>query len=89
MVLGEISILIGVNVLGKLTAVNAKKIDSPNVQVNKKVDSLTYDKVYEYNIADFLNDVKKVFDNTFSEDVYRHFGTKRVYDDFSKHLLSC
>ena len=34
-------ILVDVNVLGRLTSVNAKKIDSPNVQVNKNVDSLT------------------------------------------------
>lgn len=60
-------ILVDVNVLGRLTSVNAKKIDSPNVQVNKNVDSLAYGRAYRYNIADFLNDVKGVFDNTFSE----------------------
>jgi hypothetical protein len=80
-------ILVETNVLGKLTSVNAKKIDSPTVQDDENIVALADGKAYAYKIADLLNDVKNIFDNTFSEDVYHHFGMARKEDDFSKNLL--
>ena len=79
-------ILIEANVLGKLHAVNAKKIDSPNARVAKNSVALTYGRVYMYSIADFLEDVNTVFDDTFSKDVYNHFGKQRRENKFSANL---
>ena len=79
-------VLIEANVLGKLYAVNAKKIDSPNAQVAKNSVALTHGRVYTYNIAQFLKDVKGVFDDTFSVDVYNQLGAVRKSNDFSKNL---
>lgn len=80
-------ILIEANVLGKLYAVNAKKIDSPNAQVAKNSVALTHGRVYGYSIAQFLEDVNGVFDDTFSTDVYQKLGTTRRNSDFSKNLM--
>ena len=79
-------VLIEANVLGKLYAVNAKKIDSPNAQVAKNSVALTHGRVYTYSIAQFLQDVKGVFDDTFSVDVYKQLGAVRKSNDFSKNL---
>lgn len=80
-------ILVGANVLGKLYAVNAKKISNPHAQVTTKGVALTTDRLFSYSVADVLNDVKTVFDNTFSVDVYQKLNTSRKVDDFSSHLL--
>ena len=82
-------ILKEVDIYGRLSAVNAKKIDLPHPRRSPKKDiSLRYSDQFEYSIADLLNDVKNNFDDTFSEDVYNHFGMKRTENDhFSKHLL--
>jgi hypothetical protein len=79
-------VLVEANILGRLTSSNAKKIDSPAVQVGNTV-ALTGGRVYAYSIADLLNDVKDIFDDTFSEDVYNHFSRQRKDNDFSKNLL--
>ncbi len=76
------AILLEWNVVGKLHAINAKKVDPPQDREN----SLTGSKVYFYSIADFLENVKGVFDNTFSKDVYEKLGVSRKEDDFSKPL---
>ena len=80
-------ILVEANVLGKLYAVNAKKISNPHAQVTTKGVALTTDRLFSYSVADVLNDVKTVFDNTFSTDVYQKLNTSRKADDFSSHLL--
>ena len=81
-------LLVEVNILGTLTSTNAKKIGSPAVQVGKKTITLAGGRThFEYSIADFLQDVKGVFDDTFSNDVYKHFGTQRATSDFSPYLL--
>ena len=40
-----------------------------------------------YSIADFLQDVKGVFDDTFLNDVYAHFNMQRNANDFSANLM--
>ena len=60
----------------------SKKVDPPQDREN----SLTGSKAYVYSIADFLENVKGVFDNTFSKDVYEKLGMSRKDDDFSKPL---
>ena len=81
-------LLVEVNILGTLTSTNAKKIGSPAVQVGKKTKTLAGGRTYfAYSIAHFLQDVKGVFDDTFSNDVYMHLGTQRTTNDFSANLL--
>ncbi len=81
-------ILVEAKILGKLRAVNAKKIDSPNLKVAGKVSvARGHDEVYAYSVADFLEDVKSIFDDTFSEDVYKKLGTTRRDNRFSKYLM--
>ena len=66
------------NVLGLLNAVNAKKIDLPNPQVgSERTVALLSGGQFEYSIAHLLNDVKSVFPDTFSKDVYNHFNMQR------------
>ena len=79
-------ILLESKIVGKLYAVNAKKIDSPNPKVAKNSVARGYGDVYTYNIAQFLQDVKGVFDDTFSVDVYNHLGVTRANNDFSNNL---
>ena len=81
-------IFVEANVLGKLYATNAKKIGSPTGQgdINNNV-ALASGKTYVYSIADFLQDVKGVFDDTFSNDVYAHFNMQRHANDFSANLM--
>ena len=65
----------------------AKKVDQPKVRTDVKKHQSPYSsKVYAYSIADFLENVKGVFDNTFSRDVYEKLGMTRREDDFSKPL---
>lgn len=80
-------VLVEADILGRLTSVNAKKIDSPTTQVDENIVALAGGRVYQYSVADLLNDVKSVFGDTFSEDVYKHFGMKREANDFSENLL--
>ena len=76
-------ILIEAKILGKLHAINAKKIDSSNLKVAKNSVARGHDEVYRYSIADFIQDVNKIFDDTFSLDVHKHVKTKRRSNDFS------
>ncbi len=80
-------ILAEANILGKLYAPKAKKIGTPQARVANGSVALTSSVPYVYSVADLLHDVKGVFDNTFSDDVYNHFGIKRKGDDFSQDLL--
>ena len=64
-----------------------KKIDSPNLKVAKNSVARGYDEVYKYSIAQFLEDVKGVFDDTFSTDVYNKLGAIRRVNEFSNSLL--
>ncbi len=81
------SVLVDLDILGNLYAANAKKVDRQGHQgiTNVKTPSGTAT-IYAYNIAHFLNDVKGVFENTFSNDVYQALGVSRKQDDFSKGL---
>ena len=66
------------NVLGLLNAVNAKKIDLPNPQVgSERTVALLSGGQFEYSIAHLLDDVKSIFPDTFSKDVYNHFNMQR------------
>ena len=80
-------ILVGANVLGRLKAVNAKKISSPHAQVTDNAGVALATGSFAYNIADLLKDVKKDFDDTFSVDVYRKLKMSRKKNDFSENLL--
>ena len=80
-------ILVGVNVLGRLKGVNAKKISSPHAQVTDSAGVALATGSFAYNIADLLKDVKKDFDDTFSVDVYRKLKIFRKKNDFSENLL--
>ncbi len=79
-------ILAEAEVLGKLHAINAKKVGTPNARVIGNDVALTHDVAYTYNIAQFLEDVKTEFDDTFSEDVYSRLGMARKENKFSKNL---
>ncbi|MBQ4067566.1 MAG: hypothetical protein IJD22_07980, partial [Clostridia bacterium] len=80
-------LLTEVNILGKLTSLKAKKIGSPTGQVDGNIVALTDGSAYRYSIADLLADVKSVFDDTFSNDVYAHFNmNRRNTKGFSEHL---
>ena len=81
-------ILIEAEILGKLKGINAKKIDSPRIRGTAKNSvALPHSVAYTYKIADLLDDVKGIFDDTFSQDVYNHFKMSRNESDFSKNLL--
>lgn len=79
-------LLVEAEILGKLHAVNAKKVDSPNLKVAKNSVARGHGGAYTYNIAHFLNDVKGLFDDTFSNDVYQTLGDVRKNTAFSKEL---
>ncbi len=87
--IGEDPIIREAEVLGLLSAVNAKKIDLPHPRiVSKKNTNLRSSGQFGYSIANLIHDVKDIFPDTFSEDVYNHLGMKREENDhFSKHLL--
>lgn len=80
-------ILAEAEVLGKLHGVNAKKIGISNVRVADNSVALAPDNAYTYNVAQFLEDVKTEFNDTFSEDVYQKLGMIRKTTKFSKDLL--
>lgn len=80
-------ILAEAEVLGKLHGINAKKIGTPHARVTNNGVALTSSDAYTYNVAQFLEDVKTEFDDTFSEDVYQKLAMKRKVNDFSKDLL--
>lgn len=80
-------ILAEAKILGKLYAINAKKVGTPNARVVNNNVALTYDVAYKYNVAQFLEDVKMEFDDTFSKDVYQRLGMTRIKNEFSDNLL--
>ena len=80
-------ILVEAKVIGKLHAVNAKKIDSPNLKVATNSVARGHGGAYAYSIAQFLDDVKGVFTDTFSDDVYKQLGTTREETPFSDNLI--
>ncbi len=65
------------NVVGKLRGVNVKKVGSSQAQTTPKGIAFTEHETYTYNIAQFLDDVKSDFDETFSQDVYNRLGMQR------------
>ena len=81
------AILTEANVIGKLHAMNAKKIGKPHAQAGGNSTALTSSSLFAYSVADLLNDVKHKFDDTFSNDVYKHFGMTRRNSKFSQFLL--
>ena len=80
-------ILTEANILGRLSSANAKKVGSPNARDIEDDVALTHDETYTYNIAELLENVKTVFNNTFSLDVYEKLGMTRYADEFSDNLL--
>ena len=79
-------ILAEARVLGRLHAVNAKKVGSSSVQVAKDGVALQDNDAYIYSIAQFLDDVKWKFEDTFSNDVYTKLGVQRKVNPFSANL---
>ena len=81
-------ILVEANVLSRLYAENAKKLRAVSVKVAPKSVARTHTMPqFLYSIADMLRDVKEEFEDTFSNDVYRHFGMTRKNTDFSNGKL--
>ncbi len=85
------AILVDLNILGNLYAVNAKKVgpSGPWGVTNATLPSGSK-MTYTYSVAHFLDDVKGVFDDTFSLDVYQRLGVQRNEgkpDRFAKDLL--
>ena len=81
-------ILVEANVLGKLYAVNAKKIDPSYAQDTiQNSGALATKRLFQYSVAHLLQDVKSQFDDTLSLDVYTELGATRNANDFSKDLL--
>ncbi len=65
-----------------------KKIASPTDRgIIKNNVALTDSDAYVYNIADFLENVKGVFDNTCSRDVYEKLGMTRRLEQKKKPSL--
>lgn len=82
------AILVDLQIIGNLYAANAKKIGRQGHQGITKVNVPSGTATtYAYNIAHFLDDVKGVFKNTFSNDVYQTLGVQREQDDFANDLL--
>ena len=81
------AILTQANVIGKLHAMNAKKIGKPHAQVDAHGNALTQSSLFTYSVADLLEDVKYEFDDTFSKNVYEKLGITRKDNDFSKYLI--
>ena len=78
-------ILVEASVLSKLYSIDAKKMRAVNVQGAPRSVALAHTMPhFSYRIADLLNDVKDVFRDTFSRDVYAHFGMTREITDFSE-----
>ena len=81
-------ILVKANILGLLYAANVKKIDNVHGRVAiKNSVALPNNRVYKYKISDFIKDVKKEFDDTFSEDVYASLNMQRKDTEFSENLI--
>jgi len=80
--------LLEFGVVGQLHAVNAKKVQHPNVRdnQNKMVAARTLDVEPKYSVSDLIRDVNG-FDDTFSEGAYKKIGTEREKSDFSEYLM--
>ena len=82
------SVLTDLDILGNLYAAKTKKVGPQGLQGITKVKSPSGTAAaYTCNIAHFLNDVKGVFKNTFSNDVYQTLGIQREQDDFANGLM--
>ena len=80
-------VLVSFDILGNLHAANAKKVDPINHRGVKQITTPSGTMVaYEYSIPHFLKDVKSVFDDTFSKDVYNHLGMQRNESPFANGL---
>lgn len=74
------------NIICRLYASNAKKIANASDNVSMQSISTYSEDSPTISIADVLENVKDNFDDTFSDDVYSHFGVSRVHTNFSKDL---
>ena len=85
---GHEPVLVDLDIIGNLYAAKAKKVGRQGhrgiTEVNVPSGTAT---TYAYNIAHFLDDVKGVFDNSFSNDVYQTLGVQRNQDDFAQNLM--
>lgn len=79
------AVLTAANVLGRIHAVNAKKIATPKHQATSSA-ALPQGSLFEYKITDLLNDVKGDFRDTFSLDVYKHLKTTRIVNSETQML---
>lgn len=79
-------ILAEAEILGRLYAINTKKVDHQRSGVANNSVARLQGKVYTYNIAELLKNVKNKFKDTFSNDVYANLGMQRTNNDFSKNL---
>lgn len=66
-----------------------KKIGLPNPQVGSEgAVALKHGGQFGYSIADLIKDVKNIFPDTFSTDVYDHFNMQRGEQDSNSVVLS-
>ncbi len=79
-------ILSEAKIVGRLHAINAKKISSPQGRGATNGVALASSEAYSYSVSEFLQNVKGIFDDTFSNDVYQTLGVARKKTDFSKDL---
>ena len=72
-------VLTEAKVLGFLHAANAKKIPASKVKGSNQIAAprASQAKIF-YNVADFITDVKDIYNDVFSKDVYSQFGQNRV-----------
>lgn len=80
-------VLTEMEITGNLYAVNAKKVATGNARGVKNNVALTHPRGYSYSIAHFLDDVKGVFQDTFSVDVYNTLNTVRSAKGLSQDLM--
>ncbi len=79
---------VDLDILGNLYAINAKKVGRQGHNgITKVITHSGTATTYAYSIAHFLDDVKEVFKNTFSNDVYKTLGVQREQDDISTGLM--
>ena len=82
----RLPVLTATEVIGRLTAINAKKIDPANARAEKSFQPLHVSSLFSYSISDLLKEVNTKYVDTFSTDVYNHFGMSRRRNDFSSDL---
>lgn len=79
--------LLKYDVIGQLHATNTKRMHRPLTLVSRDNTVFPHRSVASaYSVADLIAHVKKEFDDTFAEGVYKRIGMKRRDSDFSQYL---